>query len=126
VVDPAVAVIVIVVPDVTPTADNVAVMVPFALVEALAPVRVPALAANVTGTPLTALLLASFASTVIVAVLLPSTGIEATLLDTVNEAAFEPAVATVTVPLPNAEPAEADTVIVVPPATPDAVTASVT
>src|ERR1700722_15572993 len=77
-----VAVTVIVVPAVTLAADRLAVMVPFAAVVAPAPERVPALAANVTATPLSALLLASFASTVMVAAPLPSEGRVATVLET--------------------------------------------
>jgi hypothetical protein len=87
--EPDVAVIVIVDPAETPAADRLAVMVPFAAVLAAAPDSVPLVADSVTGTPLSALLFASFASTVIVAELLPSAGIEAALLDTVKVATFE-------------------------------------
>ena len=57
--EPDVAVIVIVVPAVTPDPDKVAVICPLAFVVAVAPERVPALAANVTGTLASALLFAS-------------------------------------------------------------------
>jgi hypothetical protein len=120
---PDVAVIVIVVPAVTPAADRLAVMVPFAAVVAPAPERVPALAPNVTATPVSALLLASFASTVMVAVPLPSAGRVATVLVTVSDATFDvpPLLATLTVVFPETVPAVAVTVIAVPAATPDAV-----
>jgi hypothetical protein len=74
---------VIVVPAVAPVADNVAVTVPSAAVEAPDTLAsVPELAASVTGTPLSALLFASFARTVIVAELDPSDGMLAALLET--------------------------------------------
>jgi hypothetical protein len=85
--EPEVAVRVMLVPAARPDPDKVAVIVP--AVPVVAPDiadRVPLLADNVTATPLSALLFASFASTVIVAELLPSVGIVAALLVMVNEA----------------------------------------
>jgi hypothetical protein len=120
---PDVAVTVIVVPGVTPAADRLAVMVPFAAVVAVAPDRVPALAPNVTATPLSALLLASFASTWIVAEPLPSAGRVDAVVETVSDATFdEPVVLeTITEVVPDTLPAVAVTVIAVPAATPGAV-----
>jgi hypothetical protein len=74
-----------VVPAFTPGADKVAVIVPFVPVVApLCPDSVPALAASVTETPLMALLFASFASTVMVAVLLPSVEMDGALVVTLT------------------------------------------
>jgi hypothetical protein len=80
--EPAAAVTVMVVPAATPAPDRVALIVPSEAVVAVAPESVPALADSVTAIPLSALLFASFASTVMVAVLLPSVGIDVALLET--------------------------------------------
>jgi hypothetical protein len=118
--EPEVAVIVMTDPAVAPLADKAAVMVPFALVLVVAPERVPPLADSVTGIALSALLLASFANTVIEAMLLPSDGMDVTLVETVSDATVL-VVATVTVVFPDTVPALAVTVIAVPVATPEAV-----
>lgn len=121
---PDVAVIVIVDPAVAPAADRVAVTVPLEFVVGVAPDNVPELADSVTVAPLTATLLEFFASTVIVAVVVPSTGIDATLLETVSEVTplpLELGAAAVTAVLPDNVPSVPVTVITVPAATPLAV-----
>jgi hypothetical protein len=127
--EPDVAVIVIVDPAVTPAPDSVAVMVPAELVVPVEPDMVPALAVSVMATPLRATLLELFASTVIVAVLLPSAGIDVTLLVTAKVDAVEVVVvvlvpvpvvpAPVVVPVPvsldvQVSPVPVDVVVVVP------------
>src|ERR1700734_3257785 len=69
---PEVAVSVIVDPAVAPTPERVAVTTPLEFVVVVAPESVPALADSPTETPVIATLLEFFASTVIVAVVLPS------------------------------------------------------
>jgi hypothetical protein len=124
---PDVAVTVIVVPAGTPAADRLAVTVPFAAVVVVAPERVPALAANVTPTPLSALLLESLANTWMVADPLPSAGRVAAVVVTVNVATpfGVELFATVTVVFPDTLPTVAVTVITVPTATPEAVRVAV-
>ena len=121
---PDVAVSVIVDPAVAPTPERVAVTTPLEFVVVVSPDSVPALADSPTETPVIATLLAFFASTVIVAALLPSAGIDVKLLEMANEATPLPVamgVAEVTVALPVKAPSVPVTVITVPTETPLAV-----
>ena len=121
---PEVAVIVIVDPAVAPTPESVAVTTPLEFVVVVAPESVPALADSATETPVIATLLEFFASTVIVAVVLPSAGIDVTLLEMANEATPLPVAtgaAEVTVALPVKVPSVPVTVMTVPAVTPLAV-----
>lgn len=120
VIEPDIAVSVTVVPAATPAAEKFAVTVPFALVEVVAPDNVPALALIVTGALATALLLASFANTVITELALPSDGTFETLLVTVSVATVEPEAVLETVICVVFEivPTVAVTVMAVPEATP--------
>jgi phenylpyruvate tautomerase PptA (4-oxalocrotonate tautomerase family) len=83
---PLVAVTVIVDPGVALPDTRVAVAVPVASVVPCVTVMLPALAAKVTTAPLTAALLASFATTVIVAEVEPSDGMLAALEETARVA----------------------------------------